>query len=108
MDYITVAAPKPGQVIPRIDKRTADIRIFQIDCQPLLGDNELITGNIVPTVPEVLKVDEILPKLGRYIVFKLSGGQTDLPYADYTLSFLVVTTYDNQISVPVLVRVYST
>jgi hypothetical protein len=105
MEYTTILASKPGQPPPRMEKRANDVTYYQIDCGTIVNKDELIIDIKVDST--VLIVDEVRPKLGRFIVFRLAGVAHNLPYADYVISFLVRTTFNNQLEVPVSVRVYS-
>ena len=106
MDYTTVIASKPGVPAPKIDKRTADSKIFLIDCLPLLCTNEIIFGEVLnDTTP--LEISDVKTSQGKYIKFRVSGGPNDVPYADYLINFSVNTTMTNRLTVPVSVRVYS-
>jgi hypothetical protein len=106
MEYTTVLASKPGVVAPRIEKRTADSKIFLIDCQPLLCTNELVFGSVLNnTTP--LTLSEVRTSQGKYIKFRVSGGPTNVPYTDYLINFTVNTIMKNILTVPVSIRVHS-
>lgn len=106
MNYTTVAASKPGASVPKIDKRTADSKIFMIDCQPLLCDKELIFGQVLNNTTPLI-ISEVKTSQGKYIKFRVSGGPTDVPYTDYLIIFTVNTIMQNMLTVPVSIRVYS-
>jgi hypothetical protein len=106
MDYTTIIATKPGTSPPKAEKRTDDSKIFQIDCTPLLNDNELIHGKVTVNSP-VLVIKNAMPKLGKYVRFKAEGGPVDIPYSDYLISFIVNTSIGSELSIPISIRVYS-
>ena len=107
MNYTTVKASKPGQPLPKLEKRTSDSKIFQIDCTELLALGELIFGE--PTVKPVqdLEITEVVTRQGKYIQFRASKGPVNMPFVEYQVKFVVATTAQNSISVPVIVKVYS-
>lgn len=107
MNYTTVTAALPGKPIPRIEKRTQDSKIFLVDCNALLTPNELITGEILVTVPTGVVVEQTRSRQGKFIQFRLSGGPPVAPFAEYNLKFLVATTMNNAYTVPVLAKVFS-
>jgi hypothetical protein len=105
--YISIVATKPGTPPPRVDKRTADSKIFQLDCTSLLSSaNELVYGKVSVKSP-VLKITELEPKLGKYVRFRVEGGPLDIPYEDYLIIFTVHTSSNNDLSVPITIRAYS-
>jgi hypothetical protein len=106
MDYTTVLATKPGTPTVKVEKRTADNKVFQIDCSPLLSNNELVHGEVIVNSP-ILNITNVSPKLGKYIRFRAEGGPVDVPYADYLVSFLVQTSTNSELSIPINIRVYS-
>jgi hypothetical protein len=106
MDYSTVIATKPGVPPPKVEKRTGDNKVFQIDCTVLLSPNEVIHG-AVEVLGTGLTITDASPKLGKYVRFKAEGGPTDIPYADYLISFLVNTSNNSELIVPVSIRSYS-
>jgi len=104
---ITVLVSKPGTPPPKVEKRTADMSVFQIDCFSILNTNEIIHGTVEINSP-VLNVTDAKAKLGRYVRFKVEGGPKDVPYSDYLISFVVNTSVGSKLSIPINVRVYST
>ena len=104
--YISIIATKPGNAPPKIEKRTADSRVFELECTPLLSNNELVYGEVRVDSP-VLKITELKPKLGKYVRFRVEGGPTDIPHEDYKITFMIQTSSGNELSVPVTIRVYS-
>jgi hypothetical protein len=106
MNYTTITASKPGATTPKIEKRTADSKIFLIDCSPLLCTNELVLGDININAT-VLNISDLRTSQGKYIKFRVSGGPTNVPYTDYLINFSVNTTMTNVLTVPVSIRVYS-
>jgi hypothetical protein len=106
MEYFTLLAPKPGAVAPKFEKRTADVNILQIDCSPLISNNELIYGSVAISANSLL-ITEIKPKSGKYIRFKVSGGPINIPHEDYKIVFSVQTSTGNEISIPITIRAYS-
>ena len=108
ISYITVIATKPGTQPPRVEKRTEDSRVFQLDCLPILADGEIIYGKVKASSPG-LKVSELKSKLGKYVRFRVEGGpDVTIPHEDYMVVFKVQTSSDNELAVPVIVRAYST
>jgi len=109
MDYHTLPASKPGQPPVRVEKRTLDNKFFQIDLTPILASKEGVygTANIVAP-PGNIVVESAVARQQKFLLIKLSGGPTNIPYEDVQLQFQVNTTSGNLISVPVLVRAYST
>lgn len=106
MNYTTVKATKPGQAPAKLEKRTGDSKIFLLDCTDLLSQGEMVFGIPSVTVKD-LSVTELRTRQGRYIQFRCSGGPTGLPFMDYQLKFVVTTTLDNTLSVPLTLKVYS-
>ena len=106
MSYTTIIASKPGATTPKIEKRTADSKIFLIDCSPLLCINELVLGDISVSTT-ILNISDLRTSQGKYIKFRVSGGPTNVPYTDYLINFSVNTTMTNVLTVPVSIRVYS-
>jgi hypothetical protein len=106
MEYTTLVATKPGQPPVRAEKRTEDKKIFYIDFTPLLNDNELVYGEVSVSNTGLL-LEQVQAKQGKYISFKAIGGPSDVPYADYIISFSVKTSALNELSVPIIIRVYS-
>jgi hypothetical protein len=45
-NYITLLATLPGSLPPKVEKRTEDSRVYQLDCTPLLIGNEVVHGNL--------------------------------------------------------------
>lgn len=107
MEYTTVSASKPGSAAPKIEKRTGDEKIFMVDCSTILNDKEMIRTVTVINQPEQLSIEDIRISEAKFIRFKLKGGPTSTPYADYLVNYSVSTTSKNVIVVPVSVRVYS-
>lgn len=106
MEFLTVVATKPGSPPVKLEKRTGDSKVFQVDCTPLLSNNEVIHGSVTVD-SSTLIITEAAPKLGKYIRFKATGGPSDIPHADYTVSFTVHTSNNSELIVPVNIRVYS-
>ena len=106
MEYTTIVATKPGTPPPKVEKRTEDFKVFQIDCSPLLNTNEVIHGKVTVNSPSLL-IKNARPILGKYVRFKAEGGPTDIPYTDYLISFIVNTSVGSELSVPLSVRVYN-
>ena len=107
MNYTTVQAALPGKPSPKIEKRTADSKIFLVDCNTLLTPNELITGEILVQTPPAVVVTEARSRQGKFVQFRLSGGPQNMPFAEYALKFVVSTTMNNSYTVPVQAKVYS-
>lgn len=107
MNYITLSASKPGVPAPKLEKRTSDTRTYRIDCGPLLAPGEMISGNITHKSNPELVITEARTRQGRYLQFKVSGGPQTMPFVEYPVRFNVDTTADNNISVPVSIKVYS-
>ena len=107
MNYTTLPASKPGVAAPKLEKRTSDSRTYRIDCAALLAPGEMITGEITHKSNPELVVSEARTRQGRYLQFKLSGGPTTMPFVEYPVRFNVDTTAENNISVPVAIKVYS-
>lgn len=107
MNYTTIKASKPGQPVPKLEKRTSDSKIFWVDCSDLLNLGEMIYGEPVVTNQPEIQVTERTTKLGKYIQFRATGGSTDMPFMDYQLKFLVNTTLNNTLSVPITLKVFS-
>jgi len=105
-NYITILATKPGTPPPRVDKRTEDSRVFQLECTPLLSNNELVYGEVRAISP-VLKITELKPKLGKYVRFRVEGGPKDIPHEDFLVNFIIQTSSGNELSVPITIRAYS-
>jgi hypothetical protein len=110
VSYIVVTATKPGTAPPRVEKRTEDSRVFQIDCLPILADGEIVYGKVkeAKTTNSVLKVSELKSKLGQYVRFRVDGGpDTTIPHEDYLIVLKVSTSSGNELAIPVTVRAYS-
>lgn len=107
MNYTTLPASKPGAPAPKLEKRTSDSKTYRIDCAPLLAPGEMISGNITHKSNPELNITEARTRQGRYLQFKVSGGPETMPFVEYPVRFNVDTSADNNISVPVSIKVYS-
>jgi hypothetical protein len=110
VSYIVVTATKPGTPPPKVEKRTDDSRVFQIDCQPILADGEIIYGKVkeVKSTNSVIKVSELKSKLGHLVRFRVEGGpDTTLPHEEYLIVLKVSTSSGNELAIPVTVKAYS-
>lgn len=107
MNYVTIAASKPGTPPPKLEKRTSDVRTYLIDCSALLAPGEMVLGEIVYKCNAELQVLSSRTRQGRYIQVKLGGGPTTMPFVEYPVRFNVNTTADNVVSVPLVVKAYS-
>jgi hypothetical protein len=106
-----IKAPKPGQVAPRFDKRTEDELVFEIDCSELLPDNlNRFFGKAKVTEPigSPISITKSKIRQGKYLTFVVEGGPTDVPYSDYSIHFTINCTNGSKITVPVVLRCYST
>lgn len=108
MTYLTVTASKPGVLPPKIEKRTHDSIVMQVDVSSILNANEVIHGDVLAVYPSDLVITEKRPVLGKFIRFRVEGGPINVPYTDYTIKFSVKTSNGNGIQVPVTIRAYST
>lgn len=101
-----VTASKAGIAAPKVEKRTGDSVLYQIDCQSLLSPKEIAYG--YPTYSATdLTISEVQVVSGNLIQFRVSGGPTKVPYTDYSIVFTVNTTMRNVLTVPITIRVYS-
>lgn len=107
MDHSTVAASKPGTPVPKIEKRTKDSKIFAIDCTSLLSPNEIIFGEVKHNEVSTIVLSEVQSKQGKYVQFRVSEGPVNVPHTDYLINFTVVTSFKNELTVPVSIRVFS-
>lgn len=106
MNYTTVKATKPGSPPAKLEKRTGDSKIFLLDCGDLLSQGEMVMG--VPTAAvKDLVISEVRTRQGRYVQFRAAGGPVGMPFVDYHIKFVVATTLDNTLSVPVVLKVYA-
>lgn len=101
-----ILASKPGVAAPKVEKRTGDSILYQIDCQALLVPKELVYGKPLNSATE-LQISEVKVASGKLIQFRISGGPTKVPYTDYSIVFTVSTTMKNVLTVPITIRVYS-
>jgi hypothetical protein len=102
-----VIATKPGTAPPKVEKRTFDAKVFQIDCSPLLGEHELVHGEVIVNSPPGIVITNVTPILGKYVRFKAEGGPTDIPYSEFLIHFIVQTSMGSDLSIPINIRVYS-
>lgn len=108
MEHQIVQATKPGQPPLKLEKRTHDAKFFQIDLTNLLAAKEDVYGIATVNNPnELLTVESAQARQKKFLLIKLAGGPTGVPYEDYQLHFEVNTTSGSVISVSVSVRVYS-
>jgi hypothetical protein len=103
-------ASKPGQPAVRVDKRTGDELVFEIDCSDLLTDTRHIlfgkaTVSHAPDIP--INIVDARAKQGKYLSFKAVGGPTIVPYVDYLVHFSLSRTDGSKLSIPVTIRCYS-
>ena len=108
MDYITVAASRPGAAPPKIEKRTRDSRLFEVDCTSILVDNELIVGAVTCAAPVALTVSDIRSRRGKSIIFRVSGGPVTTVSIDFSVLFTIHTSTSNVLEVPVIIKAFST
>lgn len=108
MAYLTVTASKPGVSPPKVEKRTSDSIVMQVDVSSILNTNEVIHGEVVAVHPSDLVISEKKPVLGKFIRFRVEGGPINVPYTDYTIKFSVKTSNSNLLQIPVTIRAYST
>lgn len=101
-----VLASKPGEAPVKLVKRTADIKYFEIDLQPILSNKELAFGK--PSFNNVdITIEDNRIISGKILKFKVSGGPLNVPHTDYSVVFTINTTFNNVITLPVSIRVYS-
>lgn len=107
MNYISISAAKPGSPVPKLEKRTNDVRTYWLDCKDLLALGEMVCGPTEAVSVDDIQISEVRTREGRYVQFRASGGPTDMPFIEYKLRFNVTTTAQNIISVPLILKVYS-
>lgn len=103
-----IVASKPGQPPVRLEKRTGDIYMVELDCSALISSKETIFGKIgISTNNSNITIPEAKTQQGNHIKFLVSGGPVNIPYADTLATFLVKTNKGSTLSIPVSIRCYS-
>lgn len=103
-----IIASKPGQAPVRLEKRTGDIYVVELDCLSLLSQKEVLFGKvIVSTSNSNISIPEAKTQQGNSVKFLVSGGPVNVPYADTLAVFLVKTSRGSTLSIPVSIRCYS-
>lgn len=96
-------ATRPGEKLARINVRAGDDRVYQIDCQPLLRQHELLSG-ITDCDALGLSVSAARSRQGRYLEARIAAGSLP-PGATHVDHILRATVRTSQGSVGVAVEV---
>lgn len=104
---MNILATKPGSPPAKVEKRTYDSRVYSVDCDPLLSKGEVIFGAPDYNSKAPLEITDARTKGGRYLEFRATGGPTNVPFVDTTISFELKTSNASTIVVPVTIRTYS-
>ncbi|HOU64456.1 MAG TPA: hypothetical protein PK861_00290 [Thermomonas sp.] len=105
MNADAIATP-PGAAAPKIAKRSADDRLYLIDCRPLLRRFELLSQVLDVQAPG-LSVSLQRPRSGVFLEVRVAGGTvpTGQPHKDHALSASLRTS-QGTVAVAVDFRVY--
>jgi hypothetical protein len=58
------------------------------------------------TNPETITLTEIRSRQGKNIEFRVTGGPVGGKFTDYLVKFLVNTTFNNVLTIPINIRIF--
>lgn len=103
-------ASKPGQSPVKLEKRSSDISVFEIDCTNLQPDTKyLFYGTPAYTLRDnsTISIQSARIVKGKILVIAVAGGPPNIPFLDENVNFIVSCTNGAKLTVPVVIRCYS-